>query len=147
MGNTLAVIGYVRSSAVVMWIRCLLLVSTGIPAAIVAGANGMAAAFLISEALTTFATLYFYRTHLPQFSMAGLGRALVRPALSTLFMLVVVMAADLVTAAPLPLLLGKAAIGALSYGGALYVLWHLSGYPEGLERLVVERIRLMRKFA
>ena len=27
------------------------------------------------------------------------------------------------------------------------LLWHLSGFPEGLERLVVERVRLMRNFA
>jgi lipopolysaccharide exporter len=146
MGNTLAVIGHIRSSAIVMWIRGLLLVATGVPAAMVAGANGMAGAFLVSETLTTCATLHFYRRHLPQFSLAGLWRALLRPAASALVMTVLVLAVDRIPIpSPFLLLVTKVAIGAVSYGLVVYLLWHRSGHPAGLESLVVDRVRLMRK--
>jgi lipopolysaccharide exporter len=146
MGNTLAVTGHIRSSAIVMWIRCLLLVATGVPAAIVAGANGMAGAFLVSETLTTGATLSFYRRHLPHFSLASLWRTLFRPASSTFVMMVLVLAADQIpTPSTFLLLVTKVAVGAVTYGLVAYLLWHRSGHPEGLERLVVECIRLMRR--
>ena len=146
MGNTLAVIGHIRSSAIVMWIRCLLLVVIGVPAAVVAGANGMAVAFLVAEILTTGATLYFYRRHLPQFSLTSLWRTLLRPVSGTLVMTGLVLAADQMwTSSNVLLLVTKVAIGALSYGLVIYLLWHRSGHPEGVEQLVAQRIRLMRK--
>jgi lipopolysaccharide exporter len=144
MGNTLAVIGHIRSSAIVMWIRGLLLVAIGIPWSIVAGAQGMAGAFLVSEMITECATVFFYRRHLPLFSMSTLFRALARPALATLTMSAFVMVAgQMPIESQVLLLLSKVTIGALSYGMAIYLLWHRSGYPDGLESLVLERVRLM----
>ena len=127
-------------------IRCLLLVVIGVPAAVVAGANGMAVAFLVAEILTTGATLYFYRRHLPQFSLTSLWRTLLRPVSGTLVMTGLVLAADQMwTSSNVLLLVTKVAIGALSYGLVIYLLWHRSGHPEGVEQLVAQRIRLMRK--
>jgi len=146
MGNTLAVIGHVRSSAIVMWIRCLLLVVTGVPGVIIAGANGMAGAFLVAETLTTCATLYFYRQHLPQFSMASLGRTLFRPVSAAAVMTVMVLAANqLPIASHFLLLLTKVAIGVAAYAAVIYLLWQRAGNPEGLERLVAHRVLLLRK--
>jgi lipopolysaccharide exporter len=146
MGNTLAVIGYIRSSAIVMWVRGILLIATGIPAAIVGGATGMGVAFLVSEALTTCATLIFYRQHLPEFSMANLGQALFRPALSALAMSALVLMVDQIPSySPFVLLISKLVVGVTSYGIIVYLLWHRSGYPEGLEGMIFERLRLMRR--
>jgi lipopolysaccharide exporter len=146
MGNTLSVIGHIRSSAIVMWVRGILLIATGIPASILAGAQGMAAAFLVSEALTVCATVIFYRRHLPQFSMSTLVSSLIRPASATLIMLVfVVIAGQMPIGSQLLLLVSKVTTGVLSFGIATYLLWHYSGYPEGLESLVLERIQMMSR--
>jgi lipopolysaccharide exporter len=146
MGNTLAVIGHIKSSAIVMWVRGLLLVAVGIPGAILAGAVGMAVAFLVSETLTTGATVFFYRAHLPAFSFRRLGHALLRPGSSTLIMLACVIAiSQSVVASDAFVLMSKVVIGSIAYGSALYFFWRRSGYPDGLERLVFERLGLIRQ--
>ena len=73
-------------------VRGLLLIAVGIPGAIIAGAVGMAVAFLVSETLTTGVTLFFYRTHLPAFSFRRLGHAMIRPGSSALIMVACVIA-------------------------------------------------------
>jgi lipopolysaccharide exporter len=146
MGNTLAVIGHIRSSAVVMWIRGVLLIAVGIPASIVAGAPGMASAFFVSEVLTVCATVIFYRRHLPLFSTIAVWRALLRPAAATLIMAAFVIAVgQMAIGSQVLLLAAEVAIGIAIYGVAIYLLWHRSGYPDGLESLVLERARLMSR--
>ena len=146
MGNTLAVIGHIRSSAIVMWIRALLLVAAGIPATILAGARGMAGAFLFTEALAVCVTLLFYRQHLPLFRVNSLGQVLLRPLFSTLVMAVLVAIAGQIPTGSLVLLLAvKVSVGAITYITAMYLLWQRSGYPDGLETLIVERLHLLRK--
>ena len=146
MGNTLAVIGHIRSSAIVMWVRGLLLIAVGIPGATLAGAVGMAVAFLVSETLTTGVTLFFYRTHLPAFSFRRLGHALLRPGSSAIIMVASVLALNQsVVASDATLLIYKVVVGFLAYGSAIYFFWRRSGYPDGLERLVFERLGLIRQ--
>lgn len=146
MGNTLAVIGHIRSSAIVMWVRGLSLVAAGIPATILGGAQGMAAAFLVTEAFAVGVTLFFYRRHLPLFHVGNLGRALVRPGLSTVVMvLLVAIAAQTPTRSVYLLLAIKALVGAFTYTAVMYLLWLRSGYPDGLETLVMERLRLINR--
>lgn len=146
MGNTLAVIGYIRSSAIVMWVRGLLLIAIGIPGAIFAGAEGMAGSFLVSEGLAICVTFFSYRRHLPQFKLGSLGLGLVRPGVSTLVMFSLVVMIDQTGIVSLFLLLVcKVVIGVLSYGTTLYVLWRCAGRPEGLERTVLQHLNLPRK--
>jgi lipopolysaccharide exporter len=146
MGNTLVVIGHIRSSAVVMWIRGVLLIAIGIPAAIAGGAAGMAAAFLMSEALTICGTFYFYRRHLPDFDMADFWRALTRPVLSVVFMaLVVISIMQLLNLSVWVALLAKVTVGAMSYSLAICMLWRKFGYPDGVERVVAERLSSLRR--
>jgi lipopolysaccharide exporter len=146
MGNTLVVIGHVRSSAIVMWIRGILLVGIGIPFSMHMGASGMAAAFFLSEVLTICATYYFYRTQLPLFSFTDLARALFRPAQSVLFMSAAVISIEQFISAPALVVLGwKLTAGIVSYSLALGLLWRRSGCPDGVERLVIDRLSSLRR--
>ena len=145
MGNTLAVTGHIRTSAIVMWLRGLLLIAMGMPGAMVAGAQGMAWAFLISEALAACVTLFFYRTYFPMFRIGNLAQALLRPACSALVMAAFVVMVPLSITSALLILVSKVIIGALSYCAIVYLLWYRSGLPDGLERLIFERIGMARK--
>ena len=65
--------------------------------------------------ITECATVFFYRRHLPLFSMSTLVRALVRPASATLIMLAfVIVAGQMPIESQVLLLVSKVTIGTLS---------------------------------
>jgi len=71
---------------------------------------------------------------------------LLRPLFSTLVMAVLVAIAGQIPTGSLVLLLAvKVSVGAITYITAMYLLWQRSGYPDGLETLIVERLHLLRK--
>jgi O-antigen/teichoic acid export membrane protein len=141
ISNTLAVIGHIRSWTAGIWIKAALLLALGIPATVSAGPVGMACAFFVTQAVAFAFNLFRLSRHVPQFSFGSFARALQRPAASVLVMFGVtsLVAASGVGSAILSLL-GQVAAGVLSYFLATYLIWRAQGQPDGLERMVLQRV-------
>lgn len=145
MGNTLVVIGYNHTAAIINWLRAIVLVIVGVAGSLVAGANGMAIAFFVCELFGACATLYLTKRYLPDFSIWKLLIAITRPALSAILMgLVVTVSARLHTGSPLLTSVVLIAIGAMVYFTSLLLLWRMSGRSDGPETLAIEHLRLYR---
>ncbi len=79
--------------------------------------------------------------HVKGLHIAAFGRATARPLAATALMAAVVASASLYGATPIVVLAVKVALGAASYGAALWTLWVMSGRPnEGIEAKVTSLV-------
>lgn len=141
LGNALTVVGHVRATAIFMWIRALLLLVPGVPAVMWLGAEGMAAAFVGSGAISFGIMLLFYRHLQPEMTFGLMLHAVIRPGIAVTVMVMAV--AAMRTAALEPPMLQLAAevmAGAATYTAVLMLAWMAMGRPDGLERIVVNRL-------
>lgn len=146
MGNSLVVIGYNRVASLIMWLRAIVLIAVGIPAAVLAGANGMAGTIVLCELAGASATLYFIGRRLPDFSFSALLAAIKRPAISAALMALVLEAIIPINTLPSIEKVGALlSAGALTYVASLVGLWQLSGRNAGPEALVLEQLRAFRR--
>ncbi len=80
-----------------------------------------------------------------QLSKHDIRRAIWRPALASAFMGIAVAVSNRfwIGLPPSVALLGQAMIGAVSYGFVVYVLWRMTGSPNGAEGYLLDRLRSM----
>jgi len=145
--SVLNVIGAVRQSARLIWLRVLVLVPAVAVAGFVSGTQAVAitrAAVMIGYLPVVFLILM---RNLP-ISAAEILSRLWRPAIAGAAMFIIVRYFhDPSIAIPAERLLADTATGVLSFIAALYGLWYLAGQPEGSELLVlreIERLILLR---
>jgi len=143
LSNALPMIGYIRDVAILTWVRALCLLVFAIPATMAEGPIGTAFAVLASEILNTVFTLICYRYRIPALKKRKLLAAIMRPAVSAgimAFSLFLMDQSDFTQ--NIYILLGaKISVGVVIYLGSLYSLWWLSGCPDSIETIVINKIR------
>jgi len=143
--NTLAILGYIRDSAITLWLRAIVMLATAIPGAILYGAEGVAAAFLFSGLFSICNTFYRLSYRIPEVKIKALVSTLARPALGGLVMLAAVLWLNtLPLESDIQMLLAKVALGGLVYTALMYGMWHVRGRPDGLESYLTEKIEAFR---
>jgi lipopolysaccharide exporter len=140
--------GRPRISAMLSFIRQVMLVAAMVPAAIWFDLTAVAAARAL-VAVVTFALAAEVYVRLLRFPLASIWRNLLRPALATVAMSGVVLSVMAICPdKPLVRLALSIVAGAVSYTLALLALWQIAGRPDSVERdlLAVARTQI-RSFA
>lgn len=142
LGYTLTIIGRYRSVATLMWVRALVLVIVGIPAAGLAGPIGMAATFGIAEIATNLLQAHYFRRHVPDFRLQSFALATVRPGFSSIVMLALVIAlGNSGIHSAITLLAAQVIGGVCAYAVALLSLWQVMGRPRGPESILLDQLQ------
>lgn len=147
-GNLLMVLDKPKSFAAITWAQALLLALTIYPAFMIASLDGVA--FL--RAALSFVGLGLFIEAISRYGVArkrDVVRVLLRPLLAALLMAAVLVTVDPLVAAPETgtaiqlaiALFGKTVIGAAAYSVFLLTAWTIAGKPDGLEAMVIAKLR------
>jgi O-antigen/teichoic acid export membrane protein len=140
IGHVLIVSGHERRQALVLWVRCFLLVVC-IAAGMHWGIDGIAIGATVSSAIMFAVTVWILTTTL-SVSVVDLLAGFWRPTLAGLCMAALVHYATIdLPVPPLSRLIGGVAIGIVSYVMALLLFWWMAGRPQGTEAAVVAAFR------
>ena len=145
--NLLVVIDQVKTFALISWAQAVLLLAAIVPAYRLASLEGVAA----SRAFVSFISLIFLVGAIVRYrivSWSMVATALIRPAIAGLIMAAFLMALRDVHGAPDTLsniwlaltLFGKVILGAAIYATVLFAGWILSGRPDGIETIIIDKI-------
>jgi len=144
--NLLIVLGHIRYITLITWVQAVLLIGAIVPTFQVADLMGVAA-LRAALALIGFVLVLHFVVRTDTARWEQLAVALLRPVLASAAMLGAVYAVD--TALDpgrdaLTALALKVPAGAIAYCAVLLGTWHLSGRPEGLESVLIGKLRRRR---
>ena len=126
--------GRPRASAMLGFIRQIMLVAAMVPAAIWFDLTAVAAARALVAVITFALTAEVY-VRLLRIPLASIWSNLVRPALAAVAMSVVVLTVMTISPDNAAIRLGLSVVsGAATYAVTLLALWHVAGRPDSVER-------------
>jgi O-antigen/teichoic acid export membrane protein len=142
LGTVLLVLGRTRHLAVLSWAEVVLFVGMAVPLGSQYGVTGIAWSRML--AVMPMVPVFFLVTRsLLGMRLREIGIALWRPVAGAGLMYAVLQfSGQFLSTAPLAELLSKVGLGVTAYASWMVLTWHLSGHPDGLERMVLERIGL-----
>ena len=139
LGHVLIVSGHERRQTMVFWVR-FILVAACAGVGTIGGAQGIAIGAMASSFLMFAVSIAVLNATLGT-RVRDYARILWRPLVASLLMTGVVHAAAAGLQLPaLARLLASIALGVLSYGAALFALWHSVGRPAGVEQSILDAL-------
>jgi lipopolysaccharide exporter len=141
LGNALTVLGYIRTSTSITWIRATLFLAFGIPAARYYGPVGIATAFFFTQFVAFLITIAIFPRRVQFQQRFPFLAGLARPVISTIGMAIAVLyVAQWTLGGPLISAIAKVGTGIAVYGSLLTITWKLAGSPDGIERIIWDRL-------
>lgn len=140
-GNIVVVLGHVRLLAIIDWVRALALLICLYIGYRLFGLMGVVGGSIAGSSIS-FILLFAAAIRVSPLRWGEIARALARPLIAAGVMAGVLIMVSPFLALPLIALLGaKVALGALTYGLTLMLLWRLFGSQAAVERDFVAKIR------
>jgi len=127
-------------AAALSWLNAALLLGFAIPVVGTHGAEGVAMAKIAGGFILIILT-FVGVTRVTEVKARNIAACLWRPLLASAMMTVAVASVPGVGSGMLVDLFVKVSVGAISYGGALIVLWRVAGCPDGAERFFLDQLR------
>ena len=144
VANTFVAVGRPATSARLAWMSVGILLLGGLGLAPTFGILGIAIARLAGGVIILLIAFAGLR-QIMRCRLRDLLGCFVRPALSSAVMVAAVSSVPSLEHGVFVDLFAKVLVGAVTYGIVSLVLWHVSGRPDGGERLVMQRLSRARR--
>lgn len=139
-GYVLITLGRIRDHAAAVWSQVGLFIISVVVFLPDSDAQAIAIVRVISSALGMLMTFLLLKRVMSSLRIAEIGASVIRPLLAVVVMAVIVIQLGrIIDGSTLVALLAKVAAGAVSYVGAIAVLWIIAGRPSGAETYLFDK--------